>query len=96
MNRVLNLAVKYKNKEDEDLILDIVHKKKRKGSLTEVKDTLNKWGVDYEIKNQNHIKVGNINYYVSTGSIYIDGLGGKFKKKGLTFLKQILEKSRLI
>ena len=92
MGKILGL-VDYKSKNDP--IFNVI-KKKNKGSLKEVEMKLNGWGVEYEVKNPNHIKIGSINYYISTGTCYVDGMGGKFKKKGITFLKQILQRGGLI
>jgi len=57
---------------------------------------LDELGIFYEIKTQYHIRITGkynaVNYYPKTGSCYIDRAQGKFKRKGLDFLKLVLQK----
>lgn len=94
MNRVLNLVNKPKSEDNikNDPLFEMVKQHTSKVSLSEIENKLTELGVDYEVKNPNHIKLGPINYYVSTGSIYIDGMGAKLKKKGFSTLKQLLKR----
>jgi hypothetical protein len=70
--------------------------KKKKNTLGEVEDKLKGWGVEYEIKNLNHIRIGRVNYYPSTGTCYIDMEDTSISKKGLNILKEILLREKLI
>lgn len=90
MSRVLSLVVNKKENKD-NFIYNMINRGKEKDSLVDIEEKLREWGVEYEVKNPNHIKIGLINYYISTGACYIDGTSGKFKRKGLKFLKQILK-----
>lgn len=71
-------------------------KKRGQLSLKEIEDTLKSWRVEYKVKNSNHIKIGVVNYYPSTGTCYIDGMGASFKNRGLNFLKELLRKERIL
>jgi len=82
--------------EGEDFSLEVSEKKNRLW-VKDVKRELDFWGViDYSIKNSNHIKIGNINFYPSTGTCYVDGNSASYKEKGLEFLKKLLKKKGLI
>lgn len=90
MGRVLSLVNELEN-EDFTII-----SKKKGSSLNDVEIELKKLKINYEVKNKNHIKIGPVNYYPSTGTVYIDGMEGRFKQKGFKFLQQVLKKVRVI
>ncbi len=68
--------------------------KKNRISLKEACKELDELGVQYEIKNFNHIRIENINFYLSTGTCYIDGTGSSYKNKGIEFLKDLIRKGQ--
>lgn len=73
---------------------ELMEKKKNSISLKKACAELDKLKVKYHIKNSNHIRVGNINFYLSTGTCYIDGAGGAYKGKGVEFLKELIRKEQ--
>jgi hypothetical protein len=82
--------------ENIDDTMDFLKNKKKRNSLKEVECKLKEWGIDYEIKSPNHIRINNINYYPSTGTCYKDGMNSSIPKKGLKILKEVLLKEKLI
>lgn len=96
MSRVLNFKVIENESREELFEIKEPKKRKKRLSLEEVETSLREWKVKFEVKSSNHVKIGAINFYISTGTCYIDGMGGSFKKKGLKFLKDVLKKEGIL
>ena len=83
MNRLLNI----KQKEDKRYTPS---ENSQGDKIVKVKNLLKGLGVEYRICNPNHIKVGRVNYYVSTGTCYIDGELKSLSGRGLDVFKRAL------
>jgi hypothetical protein len=93
-----NLGVSYNNegKNNNYFALNTVKKRKDRVSLEEFEEKLKEWRVEYSVKNSNHVKVKLVNFYLSTGTCYIDGMGASFKNKGIRFFEEVLRKEGLL
>lgn len=89
MGKVLSLVNELK---DEDFT---IISKNKGSSLSDVESELRRMKIQYEVKNKNHVKIGPVNYYPSTGTVYVDGMEARFKQKGFEFLKQVLKRVRV-
>ena len=52
--------------------------------------------IEHKVCSKNHIKVGRINFYLSTGTCYIDGDPSSCKEKGLKVFKKLISREILV
>lgn len=95
MGKLLNLIEDTEKKlvdRKRFFALNVIKKKKYGVSLKEFEERLKNLGLEYDVKNPNHVKVGSINFYLSTGTCYIDGMSASYKNKGIQFFEEVLRR----
>jgi hypothetical protein len=65
-------------------------------AMAEAKARLERRGVPYKCPSSHQIKIGDVNFYPSTGTIFIDGERAKRRETGLSALERLLKKRALI
>jgi hypothetical protein len=65
-------------------------------AMAAAKTRLDELGIEYDRPAHTHLKIGSVNYYPSTGTVFVDGEAGRRPGRGPEVLETVLVELRLL